>query len=344
MNYKEAIPMKRNGIVIPGIMVVTMTLSVLCLFSCQGPAAKAPFVPAALRLVPARAAGSRTVTGVEKEPEQEPRRSITLERTPSAGPSLPARISFSVGSRQVDVDGVWHTMDIAPAYAGGRLYLPVVDSAYAIGAVDGDILWNPATRSVVLNFDTRAVVFTLGSPLYTVDGSVQDMDAVPLVVSGRMEVPPACFAAAFGYKVVENRQTRPEARLALPPGSYPDCGDVFVVVNTQIPERLYVCRGGSVVLTTYCNTGIPAAPTPEGVFRVYLKMPSDTMSGKNPNGSSYYDPGVPWVMYFYGGCAIHGFVRAAYGFPQSLGCVELPVATARKVYGLVPVGTKVFIK
>ena len=52
------------------------------------------------------------------------------------------------------------------------------------------------------------------------------------------------------------------------------------------------------------------------------------MSGTNPDGSHYVDPGIPWVSYFNGGDALHGFVRGSYGFPQSDGCVEMPVANA----------------
>ena len=48
------------------------------------------------------------------------------------------------------------------------------------------------------------------------------------------------------------------------------------------------------------------------------------MEGTNPDGSHYNDVGVPWVNYFSGGDAIHGFVRPGYGWPQSLGCVEVP--------------------
>ena len=52
------------------------------------------------------------------------------------------------------------------------------------------------------------------------------------------------------------------------------------------------------------------------------------MSGKNPDGSAYHDPGIPWISYFNGGDALHGFIRASYGFPQSLGCVEMPFSEA----------------
>ena len=67
------------------------------------------------------------------------------------------------------------------------------------------------------------------------------------------------------------------------------------------------------------------------------------MAGSNPNGSYYVDHGVRWVNYFDGGVAIHGFVRVSYGFPQSLGCVELPVAHAAVAWRWIHYGTVVTV-
>jgi lipoprotein-anchoring transpeptidase ErfK/SrfK len=89
------------------------------------------------------------------------------------------------------------------------------------------------------------------------------------------------------------------------------------------------------------NTGIPQAPTAQGVFAVFEHAPSVTMSGTNPDGSHYNDPGVPWVSYFNGGDALHGFLRGSYGSAQSLGCVEMPYAEAHDVYQYTPIGTLV---
>ena len=52
----------------------------------------------------------------------------------------------------------------------------------------------------------------------------------------------------------------------------------------------------------------------------------------NPDGSRYSDPGVRWVAYFNGGDAVHQFPRPGYGYPQSLGCVELPSSTAESIW------------
>ena len=87
-----------------------------------------------------------------------------------------------------------------------------------------------------------------------------------------------------------------------------------------------------------------SASTANGTFPVYARYTVTTMSGTNPDGSKYSDPGIQWVSYFNGGDALHGFVRGSYGFPQSDGCVEMPVANAAVVYPLTPIGTLVTVQ
>jgi hypothetical protein len=88
-------------------------------------------------------------------------------------------------------------------------------------------------------------------------------------------------------------------------------------------ESLQVWHDGKRVLDTPANTGIPASPTPDGTFPVYLKYTVTQMKGLNPDGSKYDDT-VYWASYFNGGDAVHAFPRGSYGWYQSLGCVELP--------------------
>jgi hypothetical protein len=109
-------------------------------------------------------------------------------------------------------------------------------------------------------------------------------------------------------------------------------------------ETLELWNDGSIRLTTPVNTGIASAPTELGTFTVYEHIASGTMSGTNPDGSHYEDPGIPWISYFNGGDALHGFERAQYGFPQSLGCVEMPPATAGEVWPYTPIGTLVHVE
>ena len=117
----------------------------------------------------------------------------------------------------------------------------------------------------------------------------------------------------------------------------------YVLVRVSTPESLTLYSGGHVAVQTVANTGIPGRSTRLGTFTVFEHVRSGTMSGTNPDGTHYHDHGIPWISYFNGGDAIHGFLRAQYGFPQSLGCVELPFSEAAKVWPYTPVGTLVTI-
>ena len=118
----------------------------------------------------------------------------------------------------------------------------------------------------------------------------------------------------------------------------------YILVSRRLPESLAVWQAGKVIYRTSVNTGVAAAPTETGTFPVYARYASTTMSGTNPDGSHYSDPGVPYVAYFNGGDAVHGFQRASYGYPQSLGCVELPYSAAAKVFAYDPIGTLVTVQ
>ena len=117
----------------------------------------------------------------------------------------------------------------------------------------------------------------------------------------------------------------------------------YVSVSEGSPEVLTLYVANHVKFTTLVNTGISVAPTALGTYPVYERFLSTTMSGTNPDGSHYSDPDIQWVSYFNGGDALHEFPRYSYGFPQSLGCVEMPFASAETVFPFTPIGTLVTI-
>jgi hypothetical protein len=121
-------------------------------------------------------------------------------------------------------------------------------------------------------------------------------------------------------------------------------GYSYVYVHRNVPQLLTLWHNGSVVLTSPGNTGVPAAPTALGTFPVFEHIPVGRMSGTNPDGSHYDDPGIQWISYFHQGEALHAFNRNSFGTPQSLGCVELPLASAAKVWPYTPIGTLVTIE
>jgi hypothetical protein len=121
-------------------------------------------------------------------------------------------------------------------------------------------------------------------------------------------------------------------------------GYSYVYVHRNVPQLMTLWHDGRIVLTSPGNTGVPAAPTALGTWPVFEHIPVGTMSGTNPDGSHYNDPGIRWISYFHGGEALHAFNRASFGTPQSLGCVELPLSAAAAVWPYTPIGTLVTIE
>ena len=114
-------------------------------------------------------------------------------------------------------------------------------------------------------------------------------------------------------------------------------GKQIVVVLSQ--QRTYAFENGTLVRQFLVSTGLPATPTVRGDFAIYLKVPSQRMTGPG------YDlPGVPWVMYFYKGYSFHGtYWHNNFGFPMSHGCVNMRTPEAEWLYAWAPVGTSVAV-
>jgi hypothetical protein len=120
-------------------------------------------------------------------------------------------------------------------------------------------------------------------------------------------------------------------------------GYSYAIASQNSPrESLKVWHNGKVILNTPANTGIPGANTADGTFPVYERLQFQIMKGTNPDGSKYADP-VYWISYFNGGDAVHYFDRPAYGYYQSLGCVELPWTQAKFIWSYLTYGTLVTV-
>jgi L,D-transpeptidase catalytic domain len=127
-------------------------------------------------------------------------------------------------------------------------------------------------------------------------------------------------------------------------GKHLNEGYSYVYVHREIPETATLWHAGRTIISSPANTGISGAETELGSFAVFEHVPETTMTGTNPDGSKYSDPGIKWVSYFNGGDALHNFDRASFGTPQSLGCVELPLAASAEIYPYTPIGTVVTVE
>jgi hypothetical protein len=121
-------------------------------------------------------------------------------------------------------------------------------------------------------------------------------------------------------------------------------GYSYVYVHREVPETMTLWSAGRTVESSPANTGIAGAETELGTFAVFEHIPEGTMTGTNPDGSHYDDPGIKWISYFNGGDALHNFDRSSFGTPQSLGCVELPLEAAAEEWPYTVIGTLVTIE
>jgi len=137
----------------------------------------------------------------------------------------------------------------------------------------------------------------------------------------------------------------PAAPTASRPGGAPG-GAKLIEVNLS-KQYLTAFEGNKVVYAGYISSGAGANVTPVGTFSVFSKLASDDMRGPDPTlpGGTYFQPDVPWVMYFAaGGYAIHGvYWHSSFGTPRSHGCVGAPVGAASFLYNWAPIGTQIYI-
>lgn len=188
--------------------------------------------------------------------------------------------------------------------------------------VAGQFKWRFASLPHILRSQWR-----VGAPNVVLTGALMRFQSVNnLPSTGAMD------GTTWRTLVTEARQHRGN------PSTYD-----YVYVSKNLPEKAKLYANGRLIYTTLVNTGITAAPTADGTFPVYLRYTTTTMSGTNPDGTKYHDTGIPWVSYFNGGDALHGFIRASYGFPQSLGCVEMTFNSAATVWPRTPIGTLVTV-
>jgi peptidoglycan hydrolase-like protein with peptidoglycan-binding domain len=200
---------------------------------------------------------------------------------------------------------------------------PEAQLAAALSPPKGEFVWRypdtpPELRAIWRAGQANQI--TRGAVMMFQDTHHLDVDAL---------VGPRVWQALIADAIAQKRRT---------------AGYSYVYVHRGVPQSLNLWHNGQVILRSPGNTGVPAAPTQLGTFAVFEHIPVGRMSGRNPDGSRYNDPGIRYISYFNHGEAIHAFNRSSFGTPQSLGCVELPLAAAAKVWPYTPIGTLVTIE
>lgn len=154
-------------------------------------------------------------------------------------------------------------------------------------------------------------------------------------------------ASAFGGLAVAalvpaHAETDPDMAqiAAMKPGEfawYPDrAPEGFVAILVSLPDqRAYVYRNGVRIGVTTVSTGKPGHQTPVGVFTILQKDATH-------HSSIYNDASMPYTERLtWSGVALHA--GGLPGYPSSHGCIHLPLAFARLVFGVTHYGTPVIV-
>jgi lipoprotein-anchoring transpeptidase ErfK/SrfK len=100
-------------------------------------------------------------------------------------------------------------------------------------------------------------------------------------------------------------------------------------------QLAYLYRGDELVAVSTVSTGTDKHPTPTGIFEVLAKQPFH-------RSLKYENAPMPFMQQIdkYG-IALHAGHNP--GYPASHGCIRLPAAFAKKLYGITSVGATVMI-
>ena len=112
---------------------------------------------------------------------------------------------------------------------------------------------------------------------------------------------------------------------------------------------MYLFENGENTFTTDCVTGTAGyTDTKTGVFQVQGKSSPATLRDVDQNGNKYEQPVEYWIA-FNGSQGMHDAVwRGDFGKDYyktwgSHGCVNLPLASAERIYGAVSMYTPVIV-
>ncbi|WP_380784470.1 L,D-transpeptidase [Sphingomonas sp. R86520] len=126
----------------------------------------------------------------------------------------------------------------------------------------------------------------------------------------------------------------------LKPGEYlwapaiAPAGPVTVIVSLKT-QKAYAYRNGVVIGVSTVSTGTRGYATPTGVFTV-LQKDADHVS------NLYKDAAMPFMQRLtWGGIAMHAGNLP--GYPASHGCIRLPLAFAKLLFGITRMGVTVVI-
>jgi hypothetical protein len=115
-------------------------------------------------------------------------------RSSTSAPSS-TYVVLTIGSMDMEVNGMTRKLDAAPFIKDGRTLLPIRALIEALG---GSVQWNASTKTATVMLGSRTVALTIGSTTALVNGKAITLDVAPMIVKGRTFLPLRALAESLG--------------------------------------------------------------------------------------------------------------------------------------------------
>jgi len=234
-------------------------------------------------------------------------------------------IGFYVGDER--------TVPVAPAVAA--TWIDVVDEDGTLRIVADETAIQSAVDALPAAVD-RAPVNS--EAITNTNGTV--LDELTVGVTGRAIGDTSTTAADFVDKIESGEAVQPIEVTETPFVSTTLMREIDVNLATQTVSAI---ENGAVVDSWYVSSGAGENATHTGSFQIGWKTSSQNMGNRDlTKAPNYFQPDVPWVMYFNGDEALHGvYWHSNWGSTMSHGCVGMPVDKAAWLYSWSPEGVTV---
>lgn len=229
--------------------------------------------------------------------------------------------------------GEERTVPVAPAVAA--TWIDVVDEDGVLRIVADEALIQATVDALPAAVDRAPVA---AETITNTHGTV--LRELTAGVNGRALGDTSTVAADFASKIEAGEAVQPIAVTETPFESTALVRQIDVNLSNQTVSAI---ENGNVVDSWYMSSGIGENATHTGSFQIGWKTSSQNMGNRDlTKAPNYFQPDVPWVMYFNGDEAFHGvYWHSNFGSPMSHGCVGMPIWKAQWLYEWSPEGVTV---
>lgn len=225
------------------------------------------------------------------------------------------------------------TVPVAPAVAA--TWIDVVDEDGTLRVVADEAAIQTAVDALPAAVDRAPVAAEM---ITNTGGTV--LEDLVVGVNGRTIGDTSTVAADFAKRIESGDAVQPIAVTETPFESTALVREIDVDLANQTVTAI---ENGSVVDSWSVSSGAGEFATQTGSFQIGWKTTSQNMGNRDlTKAPNYFQPDVPWVMYFNGDEALHGvYWHSNWGTPMSHGCVGMPVWKAAWLFDWAPEGVTV---